>query len=304
MTGDDVVPGESSMTGHADVFTEFRPLLFTIAYEILGSVSDADDVLQDSYLRWRRVDLGEVEHPRRFLVQTVTRQSLNHLRTVRRRRETYVGNWLPEPLVTASDVDADTVLAEGLSMAMLVVLESLTPEQRVVFVLREVFGFPAVEIASMTGKTEAAVRQLAHRARQSVQARRPRFEPVPEQAEDVVTRFLVAAQGGDLQELMDVLAPDVVQISDGGGKVAAARRPVTGSEDVARFSIGVARTSPPGVRIEFLRCNAMPAVLFWNGDNRDYALLFDVIDDRIHGLYAIRNPDKLMSLDRSPQVSR
>ncbi|WP_439030716.1 RNA polymerase sigma-70 factor [Gordonia terrae] len=304
MSDETMSPAESAARDHAEVFMEFRPLLFTLAYEILGSVSDADDILQESYLRWRGVDLGGVEHLRRYLVQTVTRQSLNHLRTLRRRRETYIGNWLPEPLVTASEVDADAVLAEGLSMAMLVVLESLTPEQRVVFVLREVFGFSAAEIAEMTRKSEAAVRQLTHRARQSVQARRPRFEPEPEKAEELVARFLLAAQGGNLQELMDVLAPDVVQISDGGGKVAAARRPLTGSEDVARFSIGVARTSPPTLRVELIRCNAMPTALFWNGDRRDYALLFQVVEGRIRGLYAIRNPDKLNSLHRSPRVAR
>ena len=289
---------------HDDVFVEHRPLLFTIAYEILGSATDAEDVLQESYLRWSRVDPSAVEHPRRYVVQIVTRQALNQLRTTKRRRETYIGNWLPEPILTSTDAGADHVLAEGLSMAMLIVLESLTPDQRAVFVLIDVFGFPSAEVATMTGRSDAAVRQMVRRARERVRDRRPQFTPDAGEADDLVARFLLAAQGGDLQELMDVLAPDVVQMSDGGGKVVAAQRPIHGSEAVARFTIGVARTASPGLRVELTRCNAMPAVRFWAGDVLEYATLFDVADGRVRGIYAIRNPDKLHALTHPVRVAR
>lgn len=289
---------------HDDAFVEYRSLLFTIAYEMLASATDAEDVLQESYIRWSRVDLLEVDDPRRYLAQIVTRQALNRLRTIKRRRETYIGNWLPEPILTLPDVGGDSVLAEALSMAMLIVLESLTPDQRAVFVLGEVFGFRSVEIAAMTGRSDAAVRQMARRARDRVRDRRPRFDPDVSEADNLVARFLRASQDGDLQTLMDTLAPDVVQMSDGGGKVIAAQRPIYGSEAVARFSIGVARTAGPGLRVEFARCNAMPAVLFWIGEVFEYATLFDIADDRVRGIYAIRNPDKLHALTQPMRVAR
>jgi RNA polymerase sigma-70 factor (ECF subfamily) len=203
-----------------------------------------------------------------------------------------VGSWLPEPIATSPAVSADAGLADSLSMAMLLVLESLKPVERAVFVLHDVFGFALTEIAQLTGKTDTAVRQIAHRSRAHVQARRRRFDPDPELADQIVRQFLVASHTGDLQSLMDVLAPDVVQISDGGGRVAAARRPIRGGRAVGQFCIGVARTSP-ALRVEFKRCNAMPAAVFWDGDDIYQALLFDIADGRIHGVYAVRNPAKL-----------
>ncbi len=276
-----------------DAFTEHRPLLFTIAYEMLGSAADAEDVLQESYLRWSAVDPATVEHPRAYLVRVVTRQALNHLRTVRARREDYVGPWLPEPIRTAPDVSDDTILAESVSMAMMLVLETLNPTERAVFVLHEVFGYTHGEIAASVGRTEVTVRQIAHRARRHVQARRRRFEPDSAAAREVVQRFLLAATTGEVQALMDLLAPEVVQISDGGGKVVAARRPITGRDEVARFVLGVLRTTTAATRIEHATYNGMPAARFVTDGALDWLVAFEIHDGRITGLYGIRNPDKL-----------
>ncbi|MFB8276990.1 RNA polymerase sigma-70 factor [Nocardia colli] len=282
-----------------DAFDQFRPLLFTIAYEILGSAVDAEDVLQDSFLRWLDADQDAVEHPRAYLVQIVTRQALNQLRTVRRRREEYVGNWLPEPIRTEHDASHDVLLAESVSMAMLLVLETLGPTERAVFLLSEVFGHSLVEIAAMIGKTDAAVRQIAHRAREHVQARRKRFQPDAEANQAIITRFLLAARTGEVQTLMDVLAPDVVQISDGGGRVIVAGRPITGAEPVAKFLIGLARNNMADMTVEFGSFNALPALLFRSGTDGqlDTVLMIEIDGDRITGLYAVRNPDKLRGTD-------
>src|SRR5216684_6410475 len=196
------------MTG--DPFAVHRGLLFTVAYEMLGSAADAEDVLQESWLRWAQVDHSQVSDPRAYLIRVVTRQALNQMRTLSRRREEYVGEWLPEPLLTGPDVAEDVELAESVSIAMLTVLETLTPTERAVFVLREVFDLPFDEIAAATGKSAAAVRQIAHRARSHVAARRPRMEVDRAEQRRAVDRFLTALQTGDLQGLMDALAPDAV----------------------------------------------------------------------------------------------
>ena len=224
-----------------DAFARHRSLLFTVAYEMLGSASDAEDVVQETWLRWAGVDHTVVRDPRAYLVRIVTRQALNRLRSVARRREEYVGEWLPEPLMTGPDVAADVELAENLSIAMLTVLETLGPAERAVFVLREVFETPYDEIAEAVGKSPAAVRQIAHRARDHVAARRPRTQVSTTEQQEAVDRFLAAIRHGDLQGLLDVLAPDVVVVADGGGLVAAARRPIEGAESVAGFLIGAAR---------------------------------------------------------------
>ncbi|MFE9785694.1 RNA polymerase sigma-70 factor [Nocardia salmonicida] len=278
-----------------DTFTTFRPLLFTIAYEILGCAADAEDVLQDSYLRWREATEGT--HPRAYLVQIVTRQAINHLRSVRRRREDYVGTWLPEPIRTTPDADHDVLLAESVSIAMLLVLETLGPTERAVFVLSEVFGHSHREIAHMIDKSDTAVRQIAHRARAHVAARRRRFQLDSDTSRAVIGRFLLAAHTGDVSALLAVLAPDVVEISDGGGRVSAARRPIIGAESVARFMIGLAQHSMTGATVEFGNFNAQPAVLVRskNGD-LDTVLVVEVTDDLITGLYAVRDPDKLQTV--------
>ncbi|MFE4861082.1 RNA polymerase sigma-70 factor [Streptomyces sp. NPDC056670] len=288
-----------------DAFTEHRALLFTIAYEMLGSAADAEDVLQESYLRWSAVDAAGVEHPRAYLVRVVTRQALNHLRAVRARREEYVGTWLPEPIRTGPAVSEDAILAESVSMALMLVLETLNPTERAVFVLHDVFGYTHGEIAASVGKTEVTVRQIAHRARRHVHARRRRFEPDSAAGREVVRRFLLATTAGEIQALMDLMAPDVVQISDGGGKVSAARRPITGSADVARFVLGVARTSlTEATEIEHATYNGMPAARFLTGGALDWLAAFEIHDGRITGLYAMRNPDKLHRADTVRPLDR
>ncbi|MER0443824.1 RNA polymerase sigma-70 factor [Streptomyces sp. Edi4] len=288
-----------------DAFTEHRALLFTIVYEILGSAADAEDVLQESYLRWSGVEPGSVEHPRAYLVRVVTRQALNHLRKVKARREEYVGTWLPEPIRTDPAVSEDAVLAESVSMALMLVLETLSPTERAVFVLHDVFGYTHGEVAASVGKTEVTVRQIAYRARRHVHARRRRFEPESEASREIVRRFLLATSEGEIQGLMDLMAPDVVQIADGGGKVFAARRPVTGHADVARFVLGVARTSITATtRIEHATYNGMPAARFLNDGELDWLVAFEIHDGKITGLYAMRNPDKLHRADAVRTLDR
>ena len=234
------------MTG-TDPFAAHRGLLFTVAYEMLGSAADAEDVVQETWLRWAGADRPQVRDPRSYLIRVVTRQALNRLRTLSRRREDYVGEWLPEPLLTSPDVAEDVELAESVSIAMLTVLETLGPAERAVFVLREVFDLPYGEIAAAVGRPAGTVRQIARRAREHVAARRPRVRVSRAEQQAVVDRFLAALRTGQLQELMDVLAPDVVLIADGGGLVATALAPVHGAEVVARV---LARRRPERVRVD------------------------------------------------------
>ena len=293
---------------HADRFVLLRPLLFTIAYEILGSTTESDDVLQDSYLRWAQVDLGDVHDTKAYLARLVTRQALNALRAGARRREDYVGPWLPEPLLLdAQDPSADVVLAESVSMAMLVLLETLGPDERAVFVLREVFGFDYDEIADAVDKPAATVRQIAHRAREHVHARRRRFAPVdPEQNARITEEFMAAAASGDVQTVMSMLAPDVVWTADSGGKVSAARRPVIGAEKVARAVVGLVGRAIqlPDVRVEAVICNAAPALLFYQGDRLEGVFTVEIIDGKISNFYAMRNPDKLVAVATTRTISR
>jgi RNA polymerase sigma-70 factor, ECF subfamily len=291
---------------HAERFTHLRPLLFTIAYEILGSATETDDVLQDSYLRWAEVDLSTVHDTKSYLAQLVTRQALNALRAGARRREEYVGPWLPEPLLLdEQDPSADVVLAESVSMAMLVLLETLSPDERAVFVLREVFGFDYDEIASAVGKSEAAARQVAHRAREHVHARRKRFEPVdPQRSAQITAQFFAAASSGDVGTLMSMLAPDATWIADGGGKVSAARRPVVGAAKVAAALSGLARKALADMRAEIATVNYAPAMLLYSGDRLDIVITVDVVDDKITTFYAVRNPDKLAAIATARRISR
>ena len=258
---------------------------------MLGSAADAEDVVQESWLRWDDVDHDDVRDPRAFLVRIVTRLSLNRLRSLKRRRETYVGPWLPEPLVTTADVADDVELADSVSFAMLVVLETLTPLERAVFVLREVFGFGYDEIAAATDRSGSAVRRLAHRARGHVQERRPRVEPAAD-ARKVAERFFAAAATGDVQALMDVMSPDVVLLTDGGGKVQAALRPILGADKVARFLQGVL---PDGatLSVEWAVANGSPAVLLSIDGRLDAIASVLVIESRVAEVYVVRNPDKL-----------
>ncbi len=291
---------------HAERFTHLRPLLFTIVYEILGSATESDDVLQDSYLRWAQVDLATVRDTKSYLAQLVTRQALKALRTNARRREDYIGPWLPEPLLLDErDASSDVVLAESVSMAMLVLLETLTPDERAVFVLREVFGFEYDEIAGAVGKSVAAVRQVAHRAREHVQARRKRFDPIdPEQSRQITEQFLAAAANGDVDGLMAMLAPDATSIADGGGRVGAARKPIVGAEKVAALVAGPLRKGLLGRRLEVVTANGAPAVAVYSGDVLDGILTLEIIGGKITHLYAMANPDKLTTVTTARRISR
>ncbi|HET8602789.1 MAG TPA: RNA polymerase sigma-70 factor [Marmoricola sp.] len=283
-------------------YAEHRGLLFTVAYEMLGSTADAEDVLQESWLRWAGVDRATVRDPRAYLVRIVTRQALNRLRTLQRQRESYVGTWLPEPLVTGPDVLEDVELADSVSFAMLVVLETLTPLERAVFVLREVFGFEYDEIAAATDRSPEAVRQLASRARSHVRARRPRVSP-PAATAELMTRFLEAAAGGELQPLMDLLAPDVVLLSDGGGVRKANLRPIRGADKVARFLWSVTPRDAE-LAVEWGVSNGAPAMLLTLDGELDSVVTAVVTDGRISEIYFVRNPEKLRSVHQRRQVSR
>jgi RNA polymerase sigma-70 factor (TIGR02957 family) len=285
-----------------DVFAAHRSLLFTVAYEMLGSASDAEDVVQETWLRWADVDHVVVRDPRAYLIRIVTRQALNRLRTVARRREEYVGEWLPEPLLTGPDVAADIELAESLSIAMLTVLETLAPAERAVFVLREVFETPYDEIAEAVGKSPAAVRQIAHRARDHVAARRPRMPVSTSEQEEAVDRFLAAVRHGDVQQLLEVLAPDVVALSDGGGLAPAARRPIIGAERVAAFIAGAARAGNFEAKAVWL--NGSPGGRIDIGGQVSTALSLAVENGRITRIYAIVNPQKLARLDEVATLTR
>ena len=287
-----------------DPFVVHRSLLFTVAYEMLGSAADAEDVTQETWLRWAGLPArDEVCDPRAYLVQIVTRQALNRLRTLARRREEYVGEWLPEPLLTSPDVAEDVELADSVSYAMLTVLETLGPTERAVFVLREVFETPYDEIAAAVGKTPAAVRQIAHRAQQHVTARRPQVRVSRAEQEAVVERFLAAVRDGDLQGLLDVLAPDVVMVADGGGVASAARRPVLSAELVAPLLAGL--TGLPGAFV-FRRTwlNGGPALRIDLDGKLDTVVSLALDDGRISRIFAVRNPDKLTRLTTEARLSR
>jgi RNA polymerase sigma-70 factor (TIGR02957 family) len=287
------------MTG--DPFVAHRSLLFTVAYEMLGSAADAEDVLQESWLRWADVDHAQVRDPRAYLIRVVTRQALNRLRTLSRSREDYVGEWLPEPLLTSPDIAEDIELADSVSIAMLTVLETLGPEERAVFVLREVFDMPHGEIAGAIGKSADAVRQIARRAREHVAARRPRVRVSRSEQQAVVERFLVALRTGQLQQLMEVMAPDVVLIADGGGIVAAARAPLHGAELVAKLLARANRVAAFETTAVWL--NGAPAGRI-EVDGHQAAVSLVVENGQITRIYAIANPRKLTRLDEPAEFAR
>ncbi|MGW0182454.1 RNA polymerase sigma-70 factor [Nocardia sp. NPDC003345] len=280
-----------------ETFVAHRNLLFTVAYEMLGSAADAEDVLQETWLRWVEVDLAQVQDRRAYLVRITTRQSLNRLRTMNRRKESYVGQWLPEPLLTAPDVAENAELADSVSMALMLVLETLSPTERAVFVLREVFDFGYAEIADAVGKSGSAVRQIAHRARAHVEARRPRETVSASRARAALDSFRRALEAGDPQLLLDVLAPEVVLIADGGGVKRAALRPISGAETVARYlSRGLGKLEAT-FGVEFAVVNGSPAFVVRVDGVREGIMAFRLEDDRIAGLYFVRNPAKLTHID-------
>jgi len=292
-----------SQAPDAAEFEALRPLLFTVAYEMLEVAADAEDVVQEAWLRWSRVDPTAVRDPRAYLVRIVIRLSLNRFRTVSRQRETYVGPWLPEPIVTVPDVADDVELADSVSTAMLLVLQTLTPVERAVFVLREVFDVPYHEIAAGVDRSPAAVRQIAHRAREHVAARRPRRRVDRSEHAAVLERFRVAADTGDLQALVDVLAPDVVLVTDGGGVRRAALRPILGRDKVLRFLDAVTpRDLDVVLRVELV--GGQPGLVATIDGVVDSVITIDVVDGVVGSLYFVRNPDKLTRLGDEVRLAR
>lgn len=287
----------------ADPFAEHRRLLFSVAYEILGSVADAEDTVQETYLRWARADQSSVSNPRAYLAQIVTREALGRLRAAARSRETYIGPWLPEPLATPADGGADALdhilTGEAVTTAMLLVLETLTQAQRAVFVLREVFDFSYPEIAVALERSEDAVRQLNQRARNRVRARRATVLLGPDEARSVTAQFSLAAASGDVRGLMDVLAPDVVFLADGGGQVpGTVQRPVRGQRDVARLLIGLlAKGERMGeLDIRFATYNGMHSLVVIINGELDQVTSIEVADGKVSAVYCVRNPAKLASI--------
>jgi RNA polymerase sigma-70 factor (ECF subfamily) len=301
--------GSTSRDGRPDPATEaflaYRNLLFTVAYEMLGSAADAEDVLQETWLRWAGVDLGTVRDQRAYLIRITTRQALSRLRTLGRRKESYIGPWLPEPLLTAPGVAEDVELADSVSVAMLLVLETLTPAERAVFVLREVFALGYGEIAEAVGKSPAAVRQIAHRARAHVAARRPRGIVSPAQTQDALEAFQRAAETGDLQSLLDILAPDVVALGDGGGVKQAVLRPIVGANKVARLlATGLGRIAAAAASLQLAQVNGYPALILRLNGEIDTVIAVRIDDGLITGLYAVRNPEKLSHMEQETTLRR
>jgi RNA polymerase sigma-70 factor (ECF subfamily) len=287
-----------------ETFVAHRSLLFTVAYEMLGSAADAEDVVQETWLRWAGVDLAAVRDQRAYLVRITTRQALSRLRTLRRRKESYVGSWLPEPLLTAPDVAEDAELADSVSMAMLLVLETLTPAERAVFVLREVFELDYDEIAAAVGKSSSAVRQIAHRARAHVAARRPRGEVSAAQARRALEAFRRAIETGDLQSLLDQLAPDVVLVGDGGGVRPAVLAPVTGASQVASLLAQGLPSLAGAASAELAQVNGGPALIVRIDGEIDVVVSVRIDDGLISGLYIVRNPEKLSRVEQETAVRR
>ncbi len=297
----DAAGGAASGTDATEVFQQHRPVLLGVAYRMLGRVADAEDVVQEAWLRWASADAEAVRSPKAFLVRVTTRLAIDRLRSAQSRRETYVGPWLPEPLPTdvSSALEPDAAervtLGESVSLALLVVLESLSPLERAVFVLREAFGFPYAEIATVLDRGEPAVRQLAGRARSHVAERRPRYEVDPAQQRDLTERFLEAARKGDMAALLELLAPDARLIGDGGGKAKAPMRTITSATKVSRFFAAIVQQSGLGAQLNFLELNGGPAVLAVV-DGAGVVMQLDVADSRIQCVYLIANPDKIAHL--------
>jgi RNA polymerase sigma-70 factor (ECF subfamily) len=277
-----------------DVFDSHRPYLFAVAYRMLGSAADAEDVMQEAYLRWAAEPRAHVQTPRAFLTKIVVRLCLDELRSARARRETYVGPWLPEPLLV-DDHDAawTSELADSLSMAFLVMLEELAPAERAAFLLHDVFDYGYAEIADMLGRAEPACRQLVSRARARVGDRRHRFDADRERGRALVQRFVAACGTGDVAELMAMLSEDAVVWTDGGGVVRAARRPIYGADKCARFLAAVSSSVPKGAQINVALINGQPGALIVDADLVVIAMALDVIDGRVAGVRVVSNPQKL-----------
>ncbi|MFB4318079.1 RNA polymerase sigma-70 factor [Actinomadura sp. 21ATH] len=298
------VSGSARPDPATEAFVAHRNLLFTVAYEMLGSAADAEDVLQETWLQWAQIDLATVRNQRAFLVRITSRRALDRMRTLSRRKETYIGPWLPEPLLTAPDVAEDVELADCVSMAMLLVLETLTPIERAVFVLREVFELPYDEIAHAVDKSLPAVRQIAHRAREHVSARRPREAATAAETRAALAAFQHAVQTGDLQDLLDILAPDVIALSDGGGIRQAMARPVVGIDKLARLLVAHAAALGAQESFQPVTLNGRPALIVRLNGEIDGVVTMRIEDGLITELYFVRNPEKLSRVEREIALSR
>jgi RNA polymerase sigma-70 factor, ECF subfamily len=281
-----------------EVWLAERARLLGLAYRLLGSVSEAEDVLSEAYLRLRAAGLAAIDDPPAWLTTVVTRLCIDVLRSARARREAYVGPWLPEPIATGGDPADHVADAESVSMALLVVLESLSPLERAVFVLREVFAYDYASVAGILGRSEQAVRQMAHRAREHVRARRPRFEPDRERRRLVAERFWEACTSGQVEPLIAVLAEDVTLTSDGGGVVLAARRPLAGVQQVVRFIRGLSRQTTGRETVQFTELNAAPAVILHEENGTTSAIVLETDGARVARIWLVRNPAKLRALEQ------
>ncbi|WP_405631005.1 RNA polymerase sigma-70 factor [Streptomyces sp. NBC_01174] len=302
MTGVAADPGQ-------EAFDRYRNLLFSVAYRILGTAADAEDTVQDAWIKWSAADRTQVADPKAYLARIVSNLAMDRLRSTRHKREVYVGPWLPEPILTSADT-ADTVMdAESVSMAMLVVLETLSPLERAVFVLKEVFDFSHAEIAEAVERSEAAVRQAAHRAREHVRARRPRFAADRSQQRDATERFFTAATGGDVNSLLELLSPDVTLWTDGGGKVRQALRPVVGASTVAAWFAAIGTVTYQGVepadmKAELVEINGGPGLVFSGAGRVIATVTFDFDEEgRIATIHNVANPDKLGAVGKGAPYS-
>jgi RNA polymerase sigma-70 factor, ECF subfamily len=277
------------------IFNQYRALLFSIAYRMLCNATDAEDIVQEAFVRWLQASDGEIQSPKAFLSTVVTRLCIDQLRSARARRELYVGPWLPEPIPTdqRQDLTETAILGESLSFAFLVMLESLGPLERAVFLLREVFDYDYAEIAAIVGKSEAYCRQVLHRAHQHLEQRRPRFEVSREQQERITSQFLDVSLGGDMQGLLNLLADDVVFVADSGGKAWGGPKPVHGADNVARGVLGGRRFLPPGIQGGIEEVNGQPAIVGYDDGRPVIVLLLDIEGERIRNIYQVTNPDKL-----------
>ncbi|WP_420640657.1 RNA polymerase sigma-70 factor [Candidatus Leptofilum sp.] len=282
------------------LFDTYRAYLFAIAYRMLGSVMDAEDMVQEAYLRWQKASPVQIESPKSWLATIITRLCLDFLRSARVQRESYVGPWLPEPLPTSAaseetavSTEGAIILSESISIAFLVLLENLSPTERAVYLLREVFDYGYADIARMVNKSEAACRQLVRRAKQHLQTHRPRYAASAEASQQLTAEFFQACTDGDAAKLFSLLAEDVVEWSDGGGKVHAARKPIIGRDKVARFMLGLARQAPPGIVPQFTVFNGQPGVIIYVDGRPFTVIVLEIVNNQIQNIYSVVNPDKL-----------
>lgn len=302
------VAEKTEMVAQADTFEQYRYLLFSIAYRMVGIAMDAEDLVQEAYVRWQSASTEEVENPKAFLTTIVTRLAIDHYRSARVQREQYIGTWLPEPILASANKGVSHVgdaiaLADTVSMAFLVLLETLSPAQRAVFLLREAFDFPYREIATIVGHSETNCRQLASRARAHIRARRPRFEVAREEHEALTEQFLKSCATGDLDALMAMLEPEVTAWPDGGGEVSGARWPILGADRVARLFVGLMQQTTATMHWHYLQVNNQPGFAVYDGDTIISVVALDVVDGLIAGIRAVFNPRKLRHINRTVGAS-